>query len=219
MGAVRIDLRRRPSIPETPRERPRRAEGLFAPTLRLVFAPPYRAALAGLTRAGVKPDHLTLASLGASVAAAVLLARGWRFVPAFVLLVSGLFDVFDGAVARARGESSARGAWFDSVVDRLSDGAVLSGLFLSLAAQGRDRDAALALGALTVSFGVSYVRARAQALGAPLGEGMFARAERVVVLMVGLTQPGALAPALAALIVLGGVTFVQRALGARAALT
>lgn len=213
---MRLALRRRPS--PAPRERPRKAEGLVAPILRVVFAPPYRGALAVLTRLGVKGDHLTLASLAVSLAAAVLLARGWRFLPGMLLLPAGLLDVFDGAVARARGESSPRGAWLDSVVDRAADGAVLAALFLSLAAQGRDRLAALTLGALAVSLTVSYARARAEGLGAPLGEGMFARAERTVALMVGLTQPGALGPAMVALIVLGGVTLVQRALGARSAL-
>src|SRR5688572_33307628 len=98
-----------------------------------------------------------------NVAGAVLLARGMRSWPAAVLLLAGALDVFDGAVARARGISSARGAWFDSVIDRLSDSVVLGAYFLSLAWQGQRTDAALPLAALAVSLLVSHIRAEAEA--------------------------------------------------------
>lgn len=197
---------------------PRRAEGLAAPALRAVFAWPFRVALAGLVRLRVTPNQLTLLSLASYLAVSGMLAAGWRFLPGILLIPSALFDIFDGAVARARGEVSRRGAWLDSVCDRASDAAVLAGLFMSLAHQGRDRDAALALGALVVSLLVSFIRAQASALGVEMGEGLFARAERNVALMVGLTQPGALGWALGALVALGAVTLVQRVALARAPL-
>src|SRR5919198_4070127 len=213
---VRLALRRR--APDPTLERPREAQGLVAPWLRVIFAAPYRGVLAGLGVLRIRANHLTAASLGVSVATAVLLAMGRRFLPAMLLLLAGLLDVFDGAVARARGESGPRGAWLDSVIDRAADGAVLSGLFLSLSKQGDGMLASLTLGALVVSLAVSYVRARALAFGVSLKEGFFARAERTVALTIGLAQPGALGPALLALVVLGALTLFQRAWHTRNAL-
>lgn len=197
---------------------PRRAEGLAAPALRMAFAWPFRVALAGLLRLGVTPNQLTILSLLAYLTVAGMLAAGWRFLPGILMVPAALFDIFDGAVARGRGEVSRRGAWLDSVIDRASDAAVLAALFMSLAAQGSERDAGLALGALVVSLLVSFARAQASALGVEMGEGIFARAERNVALMVGLTQPGALPWALGALVVLGVFALVQRVALARAPL-
>ncbi|MCA1834330.1 MAG: CDP-alcohol phosphatidyltransferase family protein, partial [Actinobacteria bacterium] len=171
-------------IPE--KARPRDVKGLIAPGLRLGLAGPYRGGLRFLLWTGAKPDHLTVASLVANVVVAVLLTRGFRSLPAGLLLLSGVLDVFDGAVARARGISSARGAWFDSVMDRVSDALVLGALFYSLLVQGRSVDAALALSALGISLLVSQVRAEAESRGAKLSEGAFARAERFIVLVIGL---------------------------------
>ena len=190
----------------------------MAPWLRLIFAAPYRGVLAGLRVLRVRANHLTAASLAVSIATAVLLGVGRRFLPAMLLLAAGLLDVFDGAVARARGESGPRGAWLDSVIDRVADGAVLGGLFLALSRQGDGRLASLTLGALVVSLAVSYVRARALAFGVSLKEGIFARAERTVALTIGLAQPGALGPALVALVVFGALTLFQRAWHTRNAL-
>lgn len=191
-------------------EKPRTTQGLFAPTLRLVLAVPWRGALRGLLALGVTPNQLTAASLATNLAIAVMLVRGMHFLPGILLLPAGLFDVFDGSVARARGSSGPRGAWLDSVLDRAADGAVLAALFLSLAWDDRTLEAALSLAALGVSLFVSSVRAEAEVLGVKMGEGLFARLERYVVLIVGLCVPGALVWALAALTGLGGVTILQR---------
>lgn len=197
---------------------PREVQGMAAPTFGKVFAWPYRVALAILLRAGVTANQLTAVSLAMHVGIAVMLAIDWRFLPGILLIPAGLADIFDGGVARARGGSGPRGAWFDSVADRAADAAVLGGLFLSLASQGRDLEAALALAALATSLVVSYSRAKAQALGAQVGEGLFARLERSVALMAGLTAPGGLPWALGALVLLGGYTLVQRVIQAVAAL-
>lgn len=197
------------------KQRPREVKGLIAPALRIGLAAPYRVALRGLLAAGVRPDHLTIASLVVNVAVAVLLVRGLRSLPAGALLLGGILDVFDGAVARARGTSSARGAWFDSVIDRVSDALVLGALFVSLVDQGNRRASAIALAALGVSLLVSQVRAEAESRGAKLGEGAFARAERFIVLVIGLWVPHALEPALWVLAGLGAFTFLQRIVLAR----
>ncbi|HVL89347.1 MAG TPA: CDP-alcohol phosphatidyltransferase family protein [Actinomycetota bacterium] len=202
-------------IPEKPRE----VKGLIAPIIRVALAAPWRGALRLLLWMRVTADHLTMASLALNIWIAVLLAQGNRLLPGLLLLPAGLLDVFDGSVARARGTSGNRGAYLDALLDRASDAAVLGGLFLSLTWQARSLQAALALGALAVSLFVSHVRAEAAARGVTMGEGLFARLERYVALMIGLVVPGALPWALAALVVLGGVTVIQRILIVRKALS
>lgn len=207
-----------PIDPASLPDRPREVKGLVAPMLRIALATPWRWALRGLLRIGVTADQLTMASLALNGAIAVLLARGQRLLPGLLMLPAGLLDVFDGSVARARGSSGSRGAFMDSVLDRAADAAVLGGLFLSLSWQGRDLQAGLCLGALGVSLFVSHVRAQAEVDGVTMGEGLFARLERYVALVIGLTVPGALVWALTALVALGSVTVVQRLIIVRKAM-
>ena len=199
---------------EPPRVRdmpaPRRNESAIGPVMQRLFAWPFRVLLAGLYRAGVRPWQLTLASLGANVAAGALLLSGERFVPAVLLVVAGMFDVLDGSLARLRGEERRSGAFLDSVLDRVSDTVLFACLSWSLSGQGQRTAAALALVTLVVSLLVSHVRAEAEAAGVPMSEGLFQRLERYVVLILGLAIPGALLPALALLAGLGGVTLGQR---------
>jgi CDP-diacylglycerol--glycerol-3-phosphate 3-phosphatidyltransferase len=172
---------------------------------------PYRFGLAGLLRAGLRPWHLTLLSLVGNVIAGWLLLTGRRLVPAVVLAVAGMLDIFDGGVARARGEASRWGAFLDSTLDRVADVIVFGALFWSLAGQGHRLAAGLALVALVASFMVSHLRAEAEAVGVALTEGVVQRLERYLLLLVGLLVPGALLPVLAVLAVLGILTAVQRA--------
>src|SRR5205809_2981750 len=137
---------------------PRRAKGAIAPLFRIVFAWPYRVALAGLYRAGIKAWQLTVASLVNNAVVGWLLLTDRRLLPGLLLLPAGLLDVFDGGVARLRGEDSRLGAFLDSVLDRVSDGIVFGCLFWSLAGQGRQTEAALALSTLAISLVVSQIR-------------------------------------------------------------
>jgi CDP-diacylglycerol--glycerol-3-phosphate 3-phosphatidyltransferase len=186
----------------------------MGPLFRQVFKWPYRVALAGLYRAGLHAWQLTLLSLAVNGVAGWLLLTGRRFVPAILLLVAGMLDVFDGGLARLRGEASRAGAFLDSVLDRVSDLIVFGCLFWSLAGQGRTPAAALALSSLIVSLMVSHVRAEAEAMEISLTEGIMQRLERYVLLAIGLTTPGALLPVLAAMTGLGGLTLVQRVFSA-----
>src|SRR5437588_3636092 len=201
---------------------PRRATGVIAPIFRVGFAWPYRAVLLGFYRAGARPWQLTLASFLNNVAVGWLLLTDRRFLPGILLLPAGLLDIFDGGVARLRGEDSRLGAFLDSVLDRVSDAIVFGCLFWSLSEQHLDLQAALCMAALAISLLVSHVRAEAEALGVSLSEGLMQRLERYVALMVGLTAPDALLPVLAILTGLGAVTVAQRLwsawrqLGARA---
>jgi CDP-diacylglycerol---glycerol-3-phosphate 3-phosphatidyltransferase len=189
---------------------PRKATGLAARPMRWVFTWPYRVVLAGLYRAGFRPWQLTLLALLTNVLVGVLLLRGDRLVPGLLLIPAGLLDVFDGAVARLRGEDSRLGAFLDSVLDRVSDLILFGCLYWSLAGQDDVLEAGLALVTMVIALSVSHIRAEAEAAGVSLSEGFFQRLERYVAMIIGLCVPGALLPALAVLVVLGGVTVLQR---------
>ena len=193
---------------------PREAKGAIAPVFRIIFAWPYRVALAGLYRAGFRPWHLTIASLAGNAFVGWLLLTDRRLLPGLLLVPAGLLDIFDGGLARLRGEESRLGAFLDSVLDRVSDAIVFGCLFWSLSGQGLMLQAGFCLSALAISLLVSHVRAEAEAQGLALSEGVVQRLERYVALMIGLTQPGALLPVLIALTGLGGVTVVQRGFSA-----
>lgn len=209
----------RPRLPdrpsETPRIRelpaPRRTEGIIGTFLGRVLAWPYRWALAGLYRSGIRPWHLTALSLAANALIAWLLLTGRFLLPGLLLAVAGLLDIFDGGVARLRGEASRAGAFLDSVVDRISDLLLLGSLFWALAGQGQRLAAALTLVGLIVSLMVSHIRAEAEAVGLSLSEGLMQRLERYIALIIGLCVPGALLPILVVLAGLGSVTLAQRA--------
>jgi phosphatidylglycerophosphate synthase len=203
---------RPPKVRDVPA--PRRSGGAIGPLFRTVFKWPYRIALAGLYRAGFKPWQLTMLSLATNVVIGWLFVAGDRFVPGLLLMVAGLFDIFDGGLARLRGEASRSGAFLDSVLDRVSDMILFGALFWSLAGKGERLSAALALSTLIVSMLVSHIRAEAEAVGLSLTEGFMQRLERYVLLMIGLTLPGALTPVLAILTGLGTLTVVQRSVSA-----
>jgi CDP-diacylglycerol--glycerol-3-phosphate 3-phosphatidyltransferase len=199
---------------EAPRIRdapgPRRNQSIIGPLFQKVFMWPYRVTLVGLYKAGVRPWQLTILSLVTNVVVGWLLVDGQFFLAGMLLIPAGLFDVFDGGVARLRGEDSRLGAFLDSTLDRVSDGILFGCLFWALAGQGHHAAAILALCTLSISLLVSQIRAEGEALGVKLSEGVFQRLERYVALMVGLTAPGALLPVLAILTGLGGLTVAQR---------
>ena len=189
---------------------PRRSRSAAGGTIQRSMAWPYRAVLAFLLWTGIRPWQLTLLSLALNVASGVLILSGDWFAAGIVLLLAGLADVFDGAVARQRGTEGRSGAFMDSVLDRVSDMILFSTLFWVLAERGDTTYAALALVTLVVSLLVSHIRAEAEAAGLSLTEGIFQRLERVLALMAGLVIPGAMRPVPVALAALGGVTVLQR---------
>jgi CDP-diacylglycerol--glycerol-3-phosphate 3-phosphatidyltransferase len=167
-----------------------------------------RPAGARLRQVGISADQITLLGLAASVACGLVVAAGRLGWGAFFLALSGLTDVLDGAVAKSGGTAGPRGAFFDSVCDRVSDGVVLGGAAWYYA--GREPHlAVLAFGVALLSLLVSYERSRAESLGFNGKGGLMERAERMVVLGVGLTF-GLLTAALWLLLVLTAFTVVQR---------
>jgi CDP-diacylglycerol--glycerol-3-phosphate 3-phosphatidyltransferase len=188
---------------------PRKNESAAGGAMQRVFAWPYRGILAFLIWTGVRPWQLTLLSLALNVVTGVLIVTGAWLAAGGVLILAGASDVFDGSVARHRGEAKRAGAFMDSVLDRVSDMILFSCLFWRLAADGKSLEAALALITLVVSLVVSHIRAEAEAGGVLLNDGLFQRLERVLALIVGLVIPGAMLPVLVLLSVLGTVTVVQ----------
>jgi phosphatidylglycerophosphate synthase len=205
-------------VREAPRVRdmpaPRRNESAAGGAMQRVFAWPYRGILAFLLWTGIRPWQLTLLSLGLNIVTGVLIVTGRWLAAGLVLILAGACDVFDGSVARHRGEARRTGAFMDSVLDRVSDMILFSCLFWRLAADGESLEAALALVTLVVSLAVSHVRAEAEASGVTLSEGLFQRLERVLALIIGLLIPGAMLPVLVVLAALGVITAIQRVFAA-----
>lgn len=190
---------------------PRENPSAIGPLFRWLFQWPYRFALAGLYRLGFRAWQLTLLSLVTNLIVGALLLTGQRLLPGGLLLAAGLLDIFDGGIARLRGEESRKGALLDAVVDRVSDGIVFGAIYLAEATVHENPlTAALALAGLVVSLLVSHVRAESEAAGLRMTEGSVQRLERYVGLVIGLMVPGALLPVLIGLAGLGLVTTVQR---------
>lgn len=167
-----------------------------------------------LARLGVSPNGLTLLGLVVAGASAYLLSVGLLWAGGIVLLASGVFDLFDGALARATGRASRFGALLDSVVDRVSEMVVLLGLLILYIQSSSAEGLVLVYLALAGSVLVSYLRARAEGLGIECRVGIMTRPERVVALGIGLVLghwwPVALLVVLAAVAGLAFFTSVQR---------
>ncbi|HET9729847.1 MAG TPA: CDP-alcohol phosphatidyltransferase family protein, partial [Acidimicrobiia bacterium] len=143
-----------------------------------------------------------------SIATAVLIATGHFAWAVLGVIVSGVSDLLDGAIARGSGQASPRGAFFDSVTDRVSDALLFGGVAWYLA----DRSPyypILAFAVAACSMMISYERARAEALGLDARGGLMERAERFVFLGVACAFD-ILVPVLWVMLVLTALTALQR---------
>lgn len=161
-------------------------------------------------RSGISPDQLTATGLAFAVGATVAIGSGRLALGTGLYIAAALPDMFDGAVAKATGTSSARGAFFDSVADRVTDMAILGGIAFYLAGRDGGRAAMLPMAAMAVGVLVSYERARAESLGYDAKGGLMERAERTIALMVGVAFPVLLIPVLWLMVALTSLTAVQR---------
>ncbi len=134
---------------------------------------------------GVTPNTLTLIGLAINVGAAMAYYYGLWIAGGLIILFAGLFDMLDGAVARAGGRASRVGAFIDSVVDRYSDFLVFGGILAHFAASGDLWRTLLVLAVILGAFQVSYVRARAELVIPKCDVGLMERAERIVLLAAG----------------------------------
>jgi CDP-diacylglycerol--glycerol-3-phosphate 3-phosphatidyltransferase len=183
------------------------------PTLSRALMPIART----LARWKVTPNVITtVGTVGVVAGALAFYPRGQLFWGTIVIAAFVLFDMLDGAVARVTGTGSSWGAFLDSTMDRVADGAIFSGLVLWFAGKGDSQPlAAVALFCLVAGGIVSYAKARAEGLGYTCNVGIAERSERLVVALVGaglngLGVPDALPVALVLLAVVSVVTVVQR---------
>lgn len=172
-----------------------------------------------LIRLRVSPSGLTLAGLALSVGSGYFFRAGRWKTAAVILMVAGLCDLFDGAVARLSRRVTGFGGFLDSTVDRLSDAAVLGGILLYYSRAQTDTYMVLAaLLALVGSFLVSYARARAECIIERCTVGFCQRPERVIVLVVAGLFGAVMPVALWLLAAAAGLTVLQRILYVRRAL-
>ena len=182
-----------------------------------IIEPPARL----LLKLGVSPDAITvIGCVGASAAALWFLPRGDFIVALIIILVFALSDLLDGTMARMRGTSGPWGNFLDATLDRVTDGAI----FAALALYGARMDLPWVTGGalLAVVSGqvVSYAKARAEAVGATANVGIAERAERLILLGVGVLLAGlGVGLALPIALWLGGIrgiiTILQRIIHVR----
>jgi phosphatidylglycerophosphate synthase len=151
----------------------------------------------GFGRLGLTPNHLTLIGFGIAIIAAIAAGQQAWLAAAVLLVAGGVFDLFDGALARATGQASRLGAFMDSVFDRAGEAIVYVGIVAGCLAVDFKLGAVLASAAMAAAFMVSYVRAKSESLGFTSGSGMAAvglapREMRIVLLTIGLLMTGIL---------------------------
>jgi CDP-diacylglycerol--glycerol-3-phosphate 3-phosphatidyltransferase len=169
-------------------------------------------------RLGISPDAVTVVgTLGVAAGALVFFPQGMLLAGVLVIAAFAFSDLVDGQMARLSGRSSSFGAFLDSTLDRIGDGAIFGGLALYFAGPG-DSDLYLALCLVCLLMGAvtSYARARAESLGFTAQVGIAERADRIVAIlaMTGLSGlfdlPFLLHLVLWVLAVASTITVVQR---------
>jgi CDP-diacylglycerol--glycerol-3-phosphate 3-phosphatidyltransferase len=129
-------------------------------------------------------------------------------------LIAGTLDLLDGMIARLTGTPTRFGAFLDSTIDRFSEGVVFAAIGYRFALEGAAIDAGVVVVALLGSFLVSYTRAKAEGLGVECKVGIATRAERVVLVAVGLVA-GLLTQVIYLVALLTAITIVQRVMRVR----
>jgi CDP-diacylglycerol--glycerol-3-phosphate 3-phosphatidyltransferase len=168
---------------------------------------------------------LSATGLGLCIAGSVVVYfeyRAWWFflLGSALFVIGSIVDILDGALARSQGLGTPFGAFLDSTLDRVGEGFMLGAIALVLMRDDNQWGVALAFTAVMGSFLVSYTRARAEALGLRGDVGLSSRAERVVIISVGLAfaSLGSLPYVVAILTATAWITVTQRVLAVRAQL-
>jgi CDP-diacylglycerol--glycerol-3-phosphate 3-phosphatidyltransferase len=179
--------------------------------------------ITGLARTRVTPNALTASGVFLCATASVLVLLEDRhellfyWLAAVVFVTGSILDILDGALARAGGKTTPFGAFLDSTTDRISEGFMLTAIAYVFARHDHDIFVAVAMAAMAGSILVSYTRARAEALGLRGDVGLGSRAERVIVISVGLGLApwGGLPWAIYLLAATAWITVTQRVLHVR----
>lgn len=145
----------------------------FRPLLKKILEPFAK-------RININPNILTLISPLIAIISAIFFGTGNLLLGGIFILISGVFDVFDGAIARYHNKTSDFGAFLDSTMDRFSDAIIIIGIIW-----GGYTSWLLGILAIHSAITVSYVRARAEAKGIECNVGIAERATRLIILMVG----------------------------------
>ena len=173
----------------------------------------------GLGRLGLTPNALTVLGFLVSAGAAVVAGLQLWVLAGIVTVLGGLFDMFDGALARATGRTSKFGSFLDSTLDRWGEAVVYAGITAGAVFAGAPAAAFLATLAMSSAFMVSYTRAKAESLGFRGEVGIAPRPERILILVAGLIAAGltggpALSPwlqvSLGILFAISTITVIQR---------
>ena len=174
---------------------------LERPLLRLALLVPFT------------PNTVTLSGFVLTIVSCIVLSFNLE-IGGILILLSGFFDMLDGAVARAKGMVTSYGAFLDSVLDRYADAAMLLAVLWNMVTQDNTVGMLLSLVSLVGSFLTSYARARAEGLGVSCGHGLLERPERIVLLAIGAIT-GYMIPVLWILSALTHITVIQRILHTR----
>jgi CDP-diacylglycerol--glycerol-3-phosphate 3-phosphatidyltransferase len=148
-------------------------------------------------RAGLTPDALTIIGFVITVVGAVLVSQQLWLIGGLVVFFGGVFDMFDGTLARATGQAGPLGGFMDSVFDRAGEVVVYVGIVAALEAVGIQYGPLLAAATMGAAVMVSYARAKSDAHGFTAGMGLAAvgimpREIRLVILSLGLVLAGIL---------------------------
>jgi phosphatidylglycerophosphate synthase len=178
----------------------------FGTQLRRGFTP----FLSTLHRLGVTPNQITVVGTILNAGVAALIVFDHLIWAGVLVLIAGLCDMLDGSLARLAKLSTPFGAFFDSTLDRISEGMVLAAICYLFAVNGQSVDAALAALALLGSLMVSYTRARAESLGLECKVGIMSRPERIILVAIGLFFSLLLPYVIYVMLALTAFTVVQR---------
>jgi len=154
------------------------------------------------------PNVLSVAGFLITAAAAFIIPHS-LVLGGICIMIGGIFDMFDGIVARTTGKATKFGAFLDSVLDRYSDAFLFLAIAWYLAAHGDHTGSFLSIGTLVGAFLISYARARAEGLGESCHTGIMERPERIILLIVA-TLTGWLVPVLWIMLILTHGTVAQR---------
>lgn len=135
-----------------------------------------------LVQWNITPNTITVIGLLLNGLTGVVLAMGHFIIGGLLVLFSGAFDMLDGGLARAKGGGTKFGAFFDSTLDRLSEGLIYLGLIAWYSTQQRTAEVLVVYLVILGSMLISYTRARAEGLGLECKVGLLARPERVILL-------------------------------------
>ncbi len=163
----------------------------------------------GLALSKINPNVLTFLGLVINVVAAASLAYGRFRTAGLIIIFAGLFDMVDGRVARETNQVTRFGGFFDSVLDRYSDLALLIGLLVFYGTINRPAYVVLTAVVMTASVMISYTRTRSENIIPTCKVGFLERPERIVLLIIGALFDR-MAPVLWVIAVLGNLTVIHR---------